>query len=712
MQLERFLQSFARMTQDNVVVIHSPAPGVEGTIVWCNDALCAQHLMREDQLLGQPISILFDPHHYKKMVEEIRPNIIEGTIGANSEALCVRRDGTTYWGTLQILYTPRDATGGRLSAGIIRDISELKEREAAAAAALEQREVTAQRAEALSSRLALAIDSLEAPMGIWNKDRRLVICNKAFGPRLMGRDLPTEPDIHYTEFVREAAYSGNFPSAAGQEETWIEAAGAAILAGDVNALQTFTDGRTFLAKTAQSANGDIVVHNYEMTEALAREEELSVKNAELKKAEQTARHRANRDELTGLGNRRYIGDTLAALNRQNSDCAVLQIDLDRFKPINDTLGHAAGDHVLMVVGARLTALVGPDDHLGRIGGDEFVIICDRQETAAGMRQLGDKVVRALTQPIDFKGTSLRIGASVGIATTPLSSCADLLVHADVALYRAKAEGRGTVRVFDHTDLEYLRRTKAVGDEILTGLDTGQFVPWYQPQVDAVTGAMVGLEALARWNHPEKGILPPSAFVQHADDLNVLHELDRQIFETAVGECRVAFRGRPAPDLSVNVSEERLMRGDVDTFLAQAARYPGKVSVELLETIFMDDRNDRFLFQIDRLREAGIGVHLDDFGSGRASIVALEQIAPDWLKIDRRLVHSAATSAHSARLLRAIIDIGEALGIRVTAEGVETTEQVEVLRRLGCDRLQGYYFGKPMPLSQLLGAETARRCAGS
>lgn len=709
MQLKSFLQSFAHMTQDAVVVIYSPAPKDEGSIVWCNRAACRQFRVKKHDLFGEPISILFDPDQSEQMMHEDRPHMVGGD-GAhdrstNTEVLCRRGDGTTYWGIQQIIYVPSDADGGYLSASVIRDISELKKREEQAANALEQREAIARRTEALWSRLVLAIDSLEAPMGIWDKNRRLVLCNKAFGPRLMGRAVPTEPNLSYTQFAREAAFSGNFPSAIGNEADWIDAAERAIRSGHVNNLQTFSDGRTFLAKTARSANGDMVVHNYEMTEAIAREKALSDINAELKRAEATARRRANVDDLTGLWNRRFIADYLDSLidnkRGQSGECAVLQIDLDRFKPINDTLGHAAGDHVLVTVGRRLSALVEDTDHLGRIGGDEFAIICHGPETVRRARELGGQVVSALARPIDFQGTSLRIGASVGIALTPLSSCSDLFFHADVALYRAKSEGRGTVCVFDHEDHEDLRRTKATGDEILASLEAGNFVPWYQPQVDAASGVIVGLEALARWNHPTRGILSPAAFVQHADDLNVLRELDRQIFERAIDECAIAFRGVPPPDLSVNVSEERLMSSDFGSFLDHAKRYPGTVSVELLETIFMDDRNDTFLFQIDRLKEAGIGVQLDDFGSGRASIVALEQIAPDRLKIDRRLVQSAATSNNSARLLRAIVDIGDALGIQVTAEGVETAEQVDVLTALGCDRLQGFYFGKPMPLERVL-----------
>jgi len=704
MQLDAFLSSFAQLTRDMVMVVYSPAVGAEGKLVWANEAAGQQLKMTTEEMEGQSISSFFESGSFQDMIARVRPEEIVGRAAADCEVICLRSDGSTFWGIMQLIFLPRDESGGRLSAGIIRDISTLKERESAAATALEERRAMAERAEALWSRLVLAIDALDAPMAIWDKDRRLVLCNKAFGPRLMGHDLPTEPNITHMEFLRTAAYSGQFPAAVGKEEAWIATAATGLMNGDVNDLQTYADGRTFLSKTERSANGDMVIHNYEMTEAIAREKELNRKNKALKKAERNARRQALRDELTGLGNRRFVAECLKRFagrkRKDDRQIAVLQIDLDRFKQINDTLGHAAGDHVLLCVAKRLSEITGSNEQIGRIGGDEFVVISTGPGIDTRVRQLGNAIATALSAAVEYRGSSLRVGGSVGIAMTPVSAVDDLLVHADVALYRAKAEGRGKVRVFDHEDLETLRRTRKRGDEILLGLDQGQFVPWYQVQVDAQTNLPVGLEVLARWEHPKLGVLPPDAFLQQADDLNVLGELDRQVFEQAIAECSAVIPEQAVWDLSVNVSEERLMASDISAFLDHAARYPGHVAVELLESIFMDDGNEAFQFQIDRLKEAGIGIQLDDFGSGRASIVALEQVAPDRLKIDRRLVASAATSKKSARLLRSIIEIGQTLEIAVTAEGVETAAQAKVLGELGCHRLQGFYFGRPMSIAQI------------
>ena len=255
--------------------------------------------------------------------------------------------------------------------------------------------------------------------------------------------------------------------------------------------------------------------------------------------------------------------------------------------------------------------------------------------------------------------------------------------------------------FDERDLSEMLRAKKLSDEVLDAIERRRFVPFFQPQIDVISGQVVGLEALARWEHPQRGILPPSEFLKAAIDLNALDDIDAIIFEKTIEICGNAFGSEQAPNLSFNVSEERFLSGNLNRSLLAARSYPGVLSLELLETIFFEDQGDSFRMQLDSVRDLGVGIEIDDFGSGRASIIALQQIAPDRLKIDRRLVAAVAESKRSAALIEAIVDMGEALGIGVTAEGVETRAQVERLTELGCDRLQGYYFGKPMPFEDIL-----------
>lgn len=248
----------------------------------------------------------------------------------------------------------------------------------------------------------------------------------------------------------------------------------------------------------------------------------------------------------------------------------------------------------------------------------------------------------------------------------------------------------------------MKRNKALADDVLRAVEAGEFEPFYQPIVDARTGRTVALEALARWRHPDKGVLLPGTFLSVATDLSVARDIDRLIFERALAECQDAFGGWALPpSLSFNVSEDRLSHDTMDTIRRQVAGYAGQVSFELLETIFLEEQDDDFLCRLDELRAHGIAVEVDDFGSGRASVVALQRINPDRLKIDRRLVALVASGSGGLRLLRSIIEIGQALEMGVTAEGVETREQADILAGLGCDRLQGYYFARPMAFADLV-----------
>ncbi|MEO0388602.1 MAG: GGDEF domain-containing phosphodiesterase, partial [Pseudomonadota bacterium] len=316
--------------------------------------------------------------------------------------------------------------------------------------------------------------------------------------------------------------------------------------------------------------------------------------------------------------------------------------------------------------------------------------------------LASALTQDLARPFVFEGRACRCGASIGVASTQLTTVDALLTNSDIALYKAKNAGRAQVGLFDRRDLETLRETKSLADDILRGLEAGEFVPFFQPQVDAKTGDMIGMEALARWDHPTRGILTPDVFLSVATDLNVAAELDRSIFEHAIQHCETAFAAWPRrPSLSFNVSATRISSADVEDIARLATQYSGGVAFELLETIFLEEENAEFLFQLDRLRELGISIEIDDFGSGRASVVALQRIAPDRIKIDRRLVAPMHESQSGMQLLRSITEIGLALDIGVTAEGVETKAQAEELAILGCDRLQGYFFAKPMGLQDVL-----------
>ncbi len=561
--------------------------------------------------------------------------------------------------------------------------------------------------EATQDRLFSAINAYPDPFAIYDENHNLVIWNPAYAISMTDNPDEIKAGISLKDLLGTAAKCGRIPAAIGREEEWVEAyCTPDVLEPGVEDFEFSNDQHHRMVRS-RTEKGEYVVLRLNITEVVRQQRALEQYSARLEKANQEITYKALHDDLTGLGNRRYLTQKFEDFVRRRSghggEIAALHIDLDRFKQINDTMGHAAGDEVLLDISRRILARVNAEDVVARIGGDEFVVLLyvpdddvDRPEDLANV------LLEDLSRPMRYEGKICRFGASIGLARTPLADIDQLLTNSDVALYKAKRRGRGQLGVFDRSDLEEVQRTKDVADDLLRAIETDEFVPFYQPQVDAVTRQVVGIEALARWHHPEKGILTPAAFLSVATDLHVAADIDRMIFERAVRECQRAFGAYREPlSLSFNVSENRINDSEIKTIRDCVDTYAGQISFELLETIFLEEQDDDFLARLRQLRELGIGIEVDDFGSGRASVVALQRINPDRLKIDRRLVSLVAEGSGGLRLLRSIIEIGQALELGVTAEGVETREQAEILTRLGCDRLQGFYFARPMAFSDLL-----------
>ncbi|WP_299964146.1 EAL domain-containing protein [uncultured Roseobacter sp.] len=555
-------------------------------------------------------------------------------------------------------------------------------------------------------RLISAINAFPDPFSIYDRDLCLVIWNPAFA-RFLGEDANLiKVGMHANEVLSIAIKNGQIPAAVGREKEWL----SEYVNPDMTKIEEedfeIAGDRHYRIIRSRADNDETLVLRLNMTETVRQRRALEDYAAQLERANQQITFEALHDQLTGLGNRRYLSerfDELSKLRRtKGGELAALHIDLDRFKQINDTIGHAAGDQVLRDVARRIRTNVRRNDVVARIGGDEFVILLHLPVISDRPQQLADALLVDLVKPTIFEGRECRFGASIGIAHTPLANEEDLLTNSDVALYKAKRAGRGQMAIFDQSDIEEMRATKRLADDIIRALEGREFEPHYQPQVDARTGEVVGLEALARWRHPTRGILPPEVFLGVATDLNVVANIDRMIFEKAVEECQSAFARMPhVPSLSFNVSANRLQCHEIEEIGRLARSYAGKIAFELLETIFLEEESEAFMLQLDQLRELGISLEVDDFGSGRASIVALQRISPNQLKIDRRLVTPMARGNNATRLVRSIIDIGYALDIGVTAEGVETAEQAQLLGELGAERLQGYFFSQPLPLSELL-----------
>lgn len=451
----------------------------------------------------------------------------------------------------------------------------------------------------------------------------------------------------------------------------------------------------------------IVGVNWDVSADVALREGLSLakqnaeaRNVELEQARAQMEYNSLHDSLTGLPNRRYLDRILEehAANGAGEGLALLHIDLDRFKHINDTMGHAAGDAMLIHVASVLRENMREQDFVARVGGDEFVVAARSAENNEDLARLASRIIDRMRQPVPYQGHECRFGVSVGIAGMA-GACNDpkrLLINADIALYRAKNRGRNRFEFFTESLQSEISRTKRIADEILNGLERNEFLPHFQPQFDARTLDITGVEALARWQHPTEGLLTPNVFLKIAEELNVVATIDRIILEQTLWQSvRWAANGLSIPKVSVNVSSSRLHDDELIDSLSGLSFAPGTLSFELLESIFLDETNEAVARNIRRLKRRGIGIEIDDFGTGYASIVSLLKLRPQRLKIDRQLVMPIVKSGRQRHLVSSIIDIGKSLGIEVIGEGVETREHARILAKLGCNALQGYALARPM-----------------
>ncbi|WP_172327014.1 PAS domain-containing protein [Mangrovicoccus sp. HB161399] len=435
-----------------------------------------------------------------------------------------------------------------------------------------------------------------------------------------------------------------------------------------------------------------------------------LREAELRRAHELAEtmraeneRQALHDGLTGLPNRRYYDNMMAkrldyAQNSKVRDCVLIRVDLDHFKYVNDTLGHEAGDLVLMRVAEVLRNCLRGEDFASRIGGDEFSIILAPGMTEENAREIVERIQVKLAEPLVYDGRLCRFGASFGIAHTDNLTALgpELQLFADAALYKAKDGGRNRMEFFT-TDLHQgILNDRRLASEIHAGMERDEFVPYFQPQVTARDGSLVGVETLLRWNHPERGVLVPGDFMHVAEQLRLVPEIDRiMMLKSRDALKRWRAKGLVIPKISFNVSSGRMHDPDVVDMARSLLDGETKVAFELLESILVEEESDAFKFHVDMIREAGIEIEIDDFGSGHASIIGLMEIAPQALKIDRRIVMPVARDDRAKNLLRAIVEIAETLGIKTIAEGVETEEQIAILRQAGCDMLQGYVYSRPL-----------------
>jgi diguanylate cyclase (GGDEF)-like protein len=418
---------------------------------------------------------------------------------------------------------------------------------------------------------------------------------------------------------------------------------------------------------------------------------------------------AHHDPLTGLANRTVLQERLQEAvtsgQRTGEKLVVFCMDLDRFKSVNDMFGHATGDEVLREAARRLLATVRALDTVARIGGDEFVILQRGAGGIADAEALARRILAAFDTPINVDGQQIRMAASLGIAMFPQDSAEPevLLTNADLALYRMKQSGRGSFAFFHPEMDEEARRRRELERDLVQALEQGQFALHWQPQADAQSGTIRGFEALLRWRHPTRGDISPAEFIPVAEATGMIIPIGAWVLRTA---CAEAASWNAPLRVAVNISVAQIQQDGFDVLLRETllatGLAPERLELEVTESLFIAD-TDRALDTLTRAKSLGVSVAIDDFGTGFSSLSTLRSFAFDRIKIDRSFVSEIEKSDAAAAIVRAVIGLGQGLGLPVVAEGVETQAQLAALNAEACDEVQGYFISRPMPM----GAFTAQ-----
>jgi diguanylate cyclase (GGDEF)-like protein len=536
-----------------------------------------------------------------------------------------------------------------------------------------------------------AINNMSQGLCFFDAAHRLIVCNDRYVDMY---DLPPDrvrPGTPLSEIVDMRFEAGSFPEMT-RDEYLRWRTNVAVSNEPTDSIVELRNGKTFKIRHRPMADGGWVATHEDITEQ--RRSEVKIE------------YMAHHDALTDLANRVLLNERLEqalghSAHRQEM-VAVHHVDLDQFKAVNDTFGHPAGDRLLKMVADRLRGLVRETDTIARMGGDEFVVVHAPINDPAEATSLAQRIIALISEPFDLDGHQATIGASVGIAVGPSDAVRpdQLLRNADLALYRAKGDGRGTFRFFEPAMDLQMQTRRIMERDLRKALPAGEFELHYQPVVNLASGDISGFEALIRWNHPDKGMISPAAFIPLAEETGFIVPMGEWVIREA---CATAAKWPGDLSVAVNISAAQfrscgLMQVIVGA-LATSGLHPARLEIEITETVLLQNR-DTTLAILRQLRELGIRIAMDDFGTGYSSLTYLQCFPFDKIKIDRSFVKDITENTGSLNIVRAVAALAKGMGMTATAEGVETREQLDRITSEGCNEMQGFLFSRPLPAQEI------------
>jgi diguanylate cyclase (GGDEF)-like protein len=557
--------------------------------------------------------------------------------------------------------------------------------------------------EAANAKLDVALKYMYHGLAMFDAEQRLVVCNRLYGELYGLTPEQVKPGTTIRQLLQYRHAKGVFGNVAFEAfaHDWLVEFSKAS-----SRIQELADGRVISIVRRPMPDGGLVSTTEDITDRRRSEAKIA--------------HMAGHDALTDLPNRMLLNERLelaVARARRGEIVAVHVFDLDLFKNVNDTLGHAVGDKLLKAVADRLRAVARETDTVARIGGDEFAIVQVALEQPADATTLAERVIETISEPHDIDGHQVIVGTSVGIAVGPTDGIdpGQLMTNADLAMYRAKSEARGTFRFFQPGMDVRMRERRALECDLRKALAANEFELYYQPVVNLESDEISGCEALIRWHHPDRGMISPGEFIALAEEIGCIVPLGEWAISQA---CAAAAVWPDDLKIAVNLSPAQFTSPGlvpaVVRALATSGLAPERLELEITETVLLE-HNETTLATLFQLRELGVRIAMDDFGTGYSSLSYLQKFPFDKIKIDRAFVKDITLATSSLNIVRAVAAMAKGLGMATTAEGVETQEQHDLVKYEGCTEMQGFLFSKPLPANQighLIGSRRKERTAAT